>query len=307
MLRRLSALALLLVLTGCSTTEPTADEVQFATTAGLDLSASEASVGITAGLLAAALTQAEPVTIVATVDHAANASGAGLTLRPTRVVLFGNPMLGTPIMQANQQAGLDLPQNMLVYQDADGVTIVGYNTTAYLAARHGVGGVAALDQIDAALSAFVTASVPTASNRTRNGVSGITRGEGIVTVASQNSVDVTYSRLKAAIQSNENLTLVAELDHAANAASVGMELRPTRLLVFGNPNLGTPLMQASQTTAIDLPQKMLVYEGASGAVTIAYNAPAFLASRHSITGQDDVLATISSALAGLASGAASSN
>ena len=300
MLRRFSLVAALLALSSCSSTE----EVSFAATPGLDLSASQATVAQTTALLTAALQQAGPVSIVASVDHAANASGAGLTLRPTRVVLFGNPALGTPLMQANQQAGLDLPQKMLVYQDGDGFTIVGYNTTAYLAARHGVGGVAALDQIDAALSTFAAAAVPTPSNQARNGVSGIARGQGVVTVASQNSVADTVGRLKSAIEGNDNLVLVAEVDHAANAASVGMELRPTVLLVFGNPNLGTPLMQASQTTAIDLPQKMLVYEGASGAVTIAYNDPAFLASRHGITGQDDTLATISNALAMLASGAA---
>ena len=301
MLARLPLLALLLALAACSSTE----EVRFATSVpGLDLSASQTSVEQATSQLQAALSNAGPVSVVATVDHAANASGAGLALRPTRVVLFGNPALGTPLMQANQQAGLDLPQKVLVYEDADGYTIVAYNTTEYLAARHGVGGVGTLAQIETALSAFASAAVPTSVRAARNPSTGVAGEQGIVTVASENSVDVTVGRLKEAIQDNPNLTLVAELDHAENAASVGMDLRPTVLLVFGNPGLGTPLMQAGQTAAIDLPQKMLVYEGEDGAVTIAYNDPVYIASRHSITGQDDVLTTISNALEGLASGAA---
>ena len=300
---RLSALTLLLSVAACSTTE----EVRFATAEGLDLTASEATVAQATTLLQAALREADPVSIVTTVDHASNAFDAGLILRPTQVVLFGNPRLGTPIMQANQQAGLDLPQKMLLYEDEDGFTIAAYNTTEYLAARHGVGGVAALGQIGMALSTFQNAALPTGSRSTRNGVSGVARGEGIVTVASDNSVEETVSKLEAAIDGNDNLTLVTTLDHAANAASVGMKLPPTVLLVFGNPALGTPLMRAQQTIAIDLPQKMLVYEDEAGDVTIAYNDPQFLASRHGITGQSETLNTIAGALQMLASGAASSD
>jgi len=77
---------------------------------------------------------------------------------------------------------------------------------------------------------------------------------------------------------------------------VGLDLAPTRLVVFGNPNLGTPLMQSAQTLGIDLPQKMLVYENADGEVNVAYNDPAFLAARHGVEGNADVLTTITNAL-----------
>src|SRR4029450_12973509 len=72
------------------------------------------------------------------------------------------------------------------------------------------------------------------------------------------------------------------IDHAAGAAAVGMPLRPTELLIFGNPPAGTPLMQAEQTIGIDLPLKALVWEDASGGVWIAYNDPAWLAVRHGL-------------------------
>src|SRR5699024_8315040 len=83
---------------------------------------------------------------------------------------------------------------------------------------------------------------------------------GMVTVPSNNNIDETYQNLKDAIKSKDALSVIAELDHRQNAASVDMQLRPTRILMFGNPNLGTPLMQTSQTTGLDLPQKFLVYE-----------------------------------------------
>ncbi len=87
---------------------------------------------------------------------------------------------------------------------------------------------------------------------------------------------------------NEALQLVEQLDHSANARNVDLELNLTRLLIFGNPNAGTPLMQSAQTIGIDLPQKMLVFQDAKGLVTIAYNDTAYLAERHGITGQDEI-------------------
>ena len=272
---------------------------------GLAVAESDASASVSFGRLTDALEAAPPVSIVAEVDHAANAASAGLDLRPTRVVLFGNPQLGTPLMQINQQAGLDLPQKMLVYEDAEGRVIVGYNTTDYLAQRHGVGGAATLDQIGSALEMF--AGVAAGDDMLDSEVGGATvaRDEGVVTTQSENDFETTYSRLRSAISGNENLTIVAELDHAANAASVGLPLRPTRLVVFGNPALGTQLMQSEQTVGIDLPQKMLVYEDAEGVVHVAYNDPDFLADRHDLDGVADVTDTIGTALENLAAAATS--
>jgi uncharacterized protein (DUF302 family) len=80
-----------------------------------------------------------------------------------------------------------------------------------------------------------------------------------------------------------------------------MELPPTTLLIFGNPRLGTPLMQASRSVAIDLPQKMLVWED-EGEVMVSYNDPQYLAARHGIEGKEEILETISNALENLATG-----
>ena len=298
--------ALAFVGAGCDSTDAVDDDT-LPDAPGLAVAESDADVPTSFARLGDALDAAPPVSIVARVDHADNAERAGLDLRPTRVVLFGNPALGTPLMQINQQAGLDLPQKMLVFEDDEGRTVVGYNTVDYLAQRHGVGGAETLDQIADALANF--AGVAAGDDAVDIEIDGddVSRDEGVVTEASANDFEATYERLRAAIDGNENLRIVAELDHAANAASVDLELRPTRLIVFGNPALGTQLMQSEQTVGIDLPQKMLVYEDADGDVFVAYNDPDFLADRHDLDDVSDVNDTIETALATLAEAATSTD
>jgi uncharacterized protein (DUF302 family) len=104
---------------------------------------------------------------------------------------------------------------------------------------------------------------------------------GLITIGSRNSVKVTVDRLEADLKA-KGVTVFALIDHAAGTASAGMPLRPTELLIFGNPKAGTPLMQASQTIGIDLPLKVLVWEDPSGGVWISYNDPAWLAQRHKL-------------------------
>ena len=118
---------------------------------GLAYAESDHSADETADALLAALESNDAIGVVADVDHAANADGAGLELRPTRVLLFGNPNLGTPLMQRNQTAGIDLPQKILVYKNGEGEVYAAYNTTDYLASRHGLAGVETLPMIANAL------------------------------------------------------------------------------------------------------------------------------------------------------------
>lgn len=130
---------------------------------------------------------------------------------------------------------------------------------------------------------------------------GVEETAGLVTTESDEPFDATVERITTAIEENDALTLVATVDHAANAASVGLDLPPTTLLLFGNPNLGTPLMQASRSVAIDLPQKMLVWEE-EGTVFVTYNDPQYLAARHGIEDREEILDTIAGALETLATG-----
>ncbi|WP_095075068.1 DUF302 domain-containing protein [Tenacibaculum jejuense] len=105
----------------------------------------------------------------------------------------------------------------------------------------------------------------------------------------------TYTQVKSKIENNPNLKLIFELDHSENASKKDLSLRPTKLLIFGNPNLGTPLMNVAPTLAIDLPQKIMIYEEA-GKVFITYNNPEYLKERHNIEGKDELLNKISNAL-----------
>ncbi len=124
----------------------------------------------------------------------------------------------------------------------------------------------------------------------------ITAQQGVVTKKSVKNFEETYNTLIEVITNNPNLKIIAQLDHQANAASVGLTLNPTRIVMFGNPKLGTPLMQNSQTTGLDLPQKIVVWQDDEGAVKISFNDPSYLQKRHSITDKDDIIQKVSNAL-----------
>jgi uncharacterized protein (DUF302 family) len=104
---------------------------------------------------------------------------------------------------------------------------------------------------------------------------------GLVTLRSHNSVKATLDRLEAALK-EAGVGVFARIDHAAGAASVDMPLRPTEVLIFGNPQTGTPLMQANQTIGLDLPLKVLAWEDAEGNSRVSYNDPEWLSARHGL-------------------------
>lgn len=112
---------------------------------------------------------------------------------------------------------------------------------------------------------------------------------------SPHSVAKTLDRLKAILE-KKGITVFARIDHAAGAKKVGQTLRPTELLVFGNPKLGTPLMTANQQIGLDLPLKALAWEDASGTVRLAYTKADELKHRYGIKGRDEVFKKITGAL-----------
>lgn len=311
--------------------------------------------------------QDQGLTVMATVNHAANAQNANLELPPTTLIIFGNPNLGTELMQSNQTVGIDLPQKYLVWEDETGQVQVAYNEPEYLVNRHNLQGVdQTINQVSTALSNFANSVGPAEDTGAAPAETGDTQAatpqalpatggdqgwwpwllfaagilllgagfflrrysrssaslllvlavpllfgsvmapravaqddNGLVTVDSSYSVEETTTRLQGEIE-NRGLILLTTVDHAANAQGVGKELRPTRLIIFGNPQLGTQLMQNSRTIGIDLPQKYLVWEDAAGQVHVTYNDPQYLARRHNVQGPADVLETISNALSGIA-------
>ena len=118
---------------------------------------------------------------------------------------------------------------------------------------------------------------------------------GLIQVRSEFTVEETSDRL-AALLAERRLNVFAQVDHAENAATVGKDLRPTELFIFGNPAVGTPLMQCNQSVAIDLPQKMLIWQAADDQVWLAYNDPDYLMARHDLANCEPVIDRISQVL-----------
>jgi len=108
-----------------------------------------------------------------------------------------------------------------------------------------------------------------------------TAAKGIIDVESRHSVDETTAKLRAILEA-KGVTLFALVDHSGEAEKAGMKMRPTKLLIFGSPKAGTPLMLAAPSIAIDLPLKILVWEDADGKVWVSYNAPDYLRDRHNV-------------------------
>lgn len=122
---------------------------------------------------------------------------------------------------------------------------------------------------------------------------------GLRTVSSNHNVQITADRLEGILK-EKGMNVFARVNHAAGAEKIGESLRPTELIIFGNPQTGTPLMQSQQTVAIDLPQKMLVWEDVQKNVWLSYNAPDYLVNRHGINGCDELINKISTALDNIA-------
>jgi len=110
---------------------------------------------------------------------------------------------------------------------------------------------------------------------------GSAADKGIVSIPSNHSVDETVDRLKNILQS-KGVTLFAVIDHGGEAEKVGMKMPPTKLLIFGSPKAGTPLLLAAPSIAIDLPLKILVWQDAQGKVWLSYNSPEYLKDRHGL-------------------------
>jgi uncharacterized protein (DUF302 family) len=131
--------------------------------------------------------------------------------------------------------------------------------------------------------------------------------DGLITIESSFKPKDTMGRLEAGLKA-KGVTVFARIDHAAGATAVGLPLRPTELLVFGNAKAGTPVMQADQTVGIDLPLKALVWQDASGKTWLSYNDPAWIAKRHGLSSElDPTIAAMASLLNSTAKAATASD
>ena len=120
--------------------------------------------------------------------------------------------------------------------------------------------------------------------------------EGLIICPSDFGPRETMDKLASAVTLH-GIGIMARIDHAGGAAAVGMQLRPTEVLIFGNPRGGTPMMQAAQTIGIDLPLKALVWQDEEGRTWVGYNDPRWQAARHGLSGPGQVLEAMATALA----------
>jgi uncharacterized protein (DUF302 family) len=127
--------------------------------------------------------------------------------------------------------------------------------------------------------------------------------DGMINVQSDFNVKETTNRLES-ILNEKGMTIFNRIKHSESAGKVGIELRETELIIFGNPKVGSPLMKCRQSVAIDLPQKALVWEDHDSKVWISYNDPAYLEKRHGISGCGEVISKIKKALSGITKAAA---
>jgi len=126
--------------------------------------------------------------------------------------------------------------------------------------------------------------------------------QGLTTIRSNFGPQDTIDRLETAIKA-KGMTVFARIDHAAGAAVVGLTLRPTEVVIFGNARGGTPLMQSVQTLGIDLPLKALVWQDTAGVTWLSYNDPAWLAERHRLSGAEAPVGAMTAALDAVAKAA----
>jgi len=127
--------------------------------------------------------------------------------------------------------------------------------------------------------------------------------EGLTTIPSNFGPKETMDRLEAEIRA-KGMEMFARIDHAAGATEVGLTLRPTELIIFGNARGGTPLMQSVQIVGIDLPLKALVWEDASGKTWLSYNEPSWIVHRHGLGVRAEIIDKLGAALSGIARKAA---
>lgn len=226
--------------------------------------------------------RSEGFDILLTIDHAGSAAAVGLELAPTQVIFARQPRrIERRLLQRSETIGIDLPLKFLVFEHDDEIH-VDVNATGYLIDRHDI-------RLEDHLLGLLDSKIKRVTDAP----------EGLLTVKSLQSFDVTVETFLATISAIPafRIPLVLDYTSAQNEDDEDdNERRAPLLIVIGNPNVGTPLMQANQRIGIDLPQKFLFWEDRHGNVNITYNDPRFLAERHDVQGVDARLAGIANAL-----------
>jgi len=208
------------------------------------------------------------------IDHAPSASSYGVSL------WFGTSLIavGVVVNITSARRHVRLIRELDRGEPACSRSLTQGVATALFLALVGLAMAIYLLRSSANLQSENSEEVSMASASSREALTG---AKGIIDKPSNHSVDETVEKLKNVLQS-KGVTLFAIVDHSGEAEKVGMKMRPTKLLIFGSPKAGTPLMLAAPSIAIDLPLKILVWEDGQGKVWVSYNSPDYLKERHNL-------------------------
>ncbi len=238
---------------------------------------------VSANKLLSIIEKNQKVSLVAHFEHHKMAQQKGLALETTHAIYFGNPQLGTPLLQKDQLIGLDLPQKIITFDSGNRSFLYRLSTT-YLSDRYDV----SFNDLSTMTKTLDGLSQNIAGNDQRQMESpSVDEHEGIIVKRSDLSFDDAVNAVQEQIRSAQQLDILAELDHQKNAASVDMELRPTHVIMFGNPQVGIPLMQENRSIAVELPLKILIFEDENGQVKLAHKDMQFLLDRYQVNIQKD--------------------
>ena len=229
--------------------------------------------------------------LVAVVDHSAAAASVGLSLQESSVIVFGNPVIGSRLWRQSPPIGVELPLEILVAASPLGVNYVAWSTSSLLRTRFSlddgqVGDV--LTMIDGALArlagvaadeTFVPAEADFDADR-------IPEDDGLRTRKSEGDAVAGWERLLGALEAAEPVNIAYAIPHEVSAMNAGLETDGVvnRVVVFGNPALGTGIMQRAFTAAIDLPAKMGVWTTEEGATSyfVGFTKPRWIGRRHKV-------------------------
>lgn len=209
-------------------------------------------------------------TVVTTLDHHRMAAEAGVYTPPAIATIFSDPKVEIPLVQKNQLAGLDLPFKVLCYAEKDTTNVtVAYTSAAFIQRRHNLDPSLFEDyqeKMNAILRTYPQEIISITD------VSTVDEGFGIISIKSDFSFLTTVERLKETVLSQGDTKWFSEVDYQKEADSMGVEIRPNILLLFGGPAPGGQAMMTSPKIGLDaFCQKLLVYEKANGEVWISYN------------------------------------
>jgi len=215
---------------------------------------------------------------VVTIDHSRLAADAGVTMPPSVVTIYSDPAVNAALMEINPRVGLDLPQKILVFDEA-GKPMVAFPTSAFLAKRHGIRDVGALRRYDSAMSIGlrgleVESLAPVEAD-------GLTRDYGISELVSDFSHAESIVRLKDVVMKQGDTVWFGEIDLKSKATADGVESADATLLLFGGPKPGGVAMAKFPKLGLDaFCQKLLVYEDSSGNVKVIFNDIVAMAKLH---------------------------